>query len=81
MFDIIVFFQFIQITFIYFPYLFSIRSPGLPCLQINAQDTYDIRFGRYLYAWKDKEIIFLTQWVSWSTKIGVTHNHQNKTVF
>jgi hypothetical protein len=81
MFDIILSFQFVQITFIYFPYLFLIRNTGPPYLQINAKDTYDLRFGCYLYAWKDMEIIFPTQLVSWSTKIRVVCNHQNKVVF
>jgi hypothetical protein len=70
-FNILVSFQFVQITFIYFPYLFSIRNPGPHCFQINEQNAYDLRFGCSLYAWKDNEIIFLTQPVSLSTKIGV----------
>jgi hypothetical protein len=40
--------QFIQITFIYFSYLFSIQSLGPSFLQINAQDAYDLGFG-HLY--------------------------------
>jgi hypothetical protein len=67
--------------FIYFSYLFSIRGPRPTCIQINAQDTYDLWFGRSLYAWKDKEIIFPTQPVSWSTKIGVSRNCRNKIIF
>jgi hypothetical protein len=66
--NIIVSFQFIQITFIYFSYLFSIRSPVASCLQIDAQDTYDLWFGCSLYAWKEKEIIFPMQPVSWLIK-------------
>jgi hypothetical protein len=77
-FNIIVSFQFVQIMFIYFSYLFPIQSAGPPCLQINAQDTYDVRFGCSLYTWKDKEIIFSTQPVSWSTKIRVACNRQKK---
>jgi hypothetical protein len=42
MFNIHIYIQFVQITFIYFPYLFLIRSTGPPCLQINAQDAYDL---------------------------------------
>jgi hypothetical protein len=69
-----VYFQFDQITFIYLPYLFLIRSPRPPCIQINAHDAYDLRFGCFLYAWKDKE-------VSCSIKIGVAGNHKNKIIF
>jgi hypothetical protein len=50
------------------------RDPESPCLQIDAQDVYNLRFECSSYAWKDKEISFPTQPVSWSTKIGVTHN-------
>jgi hypothetical protein len=50
MFNIHVYFQFVQIRFIYFSYLFLIRSPGPPCLQINAHDAYDVRFRCSLYA-------------------------------
>jgi hypothetical protein len=78
--NILVYFQFVQITFIYFTYLFPIRSLGPHCLQINAQHVYNLQFGRSLYAWKDKELIFQTQPVSWSSKIGVTHNHRNKII-
>jgi hypothetical protein len=81
MFNILVYFQFVQITFIYFPYLFLIWSSGPPCLQINVQDPYDLQFGRSLYAWKDKEIIFLMELVSWLNKIGVTCNQTNNIVF
>jgi hypothetical protein len=52
--------------------LFSIQSPGLPCIQIHAQDAYYLQFGHSSYAWKDKEIYFSMQLVSWSIKIGVT---------
>jgi hypothetical protein len=38
MFDIILSFQFVQIAFIYFPYLFLIQNAGPSYLQINAQD-------------------------------------------
>jgi hypothetical protein len=78
--NILVYFQSIQITFIYFTYLFLIQSPVPPCLQINAHDAYALQFGRSLYAWKDKEIIFSTQLVSWSSKFGVARNHRNKII-
>jgi hypothetical protein len=81
MFNIIFSFQFVQITFIYFQYLFLIRSLGPPYLQINAHDAYDLRFGRSLYAWKDNEIIFPTQQVLWLIKIRVARNRRNKIVF
>jgi hypothetical protein len=80
-FDILVYFQFVQIKFIYFPYLFLIQSLGPSCLQINARDTYNLWFGHSLYAWKDKEIIFPMQLVSWSIKIRVAHNYRNKIIF
>jgi hypothetical protein len=32
--------------------LFLIWSPGQPCLQIHAHDTYDLRFGHSSYAWR-----------------------------
>ncbi len=51
------------------------RSPGPHCLQIDAHDTHDLRFGCSSYAWKAKEIRFPMQPVSWSTKIGVVCNH------
>jgi hypothetical protein len=50
-------------------------------LSNNVQDASDLRFGLYTYAWKDKEIVFPMPPVSWSTKIGVGRNHQNKTDF
>jgi hypothetical protein len=79
--NIFVSFQFVQITFIYFPYLFPIQSLEPPCLQINAQDVYDLQFGHSLYACKHKKIIFLMQSASWSTKIGVIRNYRNKIIF
>jgi hypothetical protein len=69
--NILVSFQFLEITLIYFPYLFPIRSLGSPYLQINIHNAYDLRFGRSSYAWKDKEIRLLTQLVPWSTTIWV----------
>jgi hypothetical protein len=29
-----------------------IQSPGPPCIQIDAQDAYDLQFGRSIYEWK-----------------------------
>jgi hypothetical protein len=43
------------------------QSAGAPCLKIDAHDT--------------KEINFSMQLVSWSNKIGFTHNLQNKIDF
>jgi hypothetical protein len=34
------------------------QSPGLPCIQINVQIAYNLRFARSTYARKDKEINF-----------------------
>jgi hypothetical protein len=56
------------------------RSPGPHCLQIDAHDTHDLRFRCSSYVWKDKEIRFPMQLVSWSSKIGVTCNHRNKII-
>jgi hypothetical protein len=57
------------------------RSPGPPCIQIDVQIAYDLCFGRYTYARKDKEITFPMEPVLCPTKIGVVHNHQNNTDF
>jgi hypothetical protein len=57
------------------------RSSGSPCIQINVQIAYDLRFGRSTYAWKVKEITFSIALVSYPTKIGVVRNHQNNTDF
>jgi hypothetical protein len=38
------------------------QSPGPPCIQIDTQGKYDLRFGRSKYAWKDKEIKFQPRW-------------------
>jgi hypothetical protein len=64
MFNILVSSKFVQIMLIYFPYLFLIQSPEPSCLQINTHDTYEFQFGHFVYAWKDKKIIFPTQSVS-----------------
>ena len=50
------------------------RSPGPPCIQIDAQDAYDLRFERSTYARKAKEIAFLMELVPYPTKIGVIRN-------
>jgi hypothetical protein len=75
MFNVLLSFYFVQITFMYFPYLFLIQSSGPPCLQINALDAYDLQFRRSLYIWKDKEIILPMQWVSWLNEIRITRSH------
>jgi hypothetical protein len=46
-----------------------------PCIQIDVQIVYDIRFERSTYAQKAKEINFSVAPVSCQTKIGVVHNH------
>jgi hypothetical protein len=57
------------------------RSPGPPCIQIDVQITYELRFGRSTYARKAKEITFPIELVSCPTKIGVIRNHQNSIDF
>jgi hypothetical protein len=57
------------------------RTPEPPHIQIDVQISYDLRFGRYTYAWKDKEIRFPMVLVSCPTKIGAARNHQNSTDF
>jgi hypothetical protein len=57
------------------------RSPGPPCIQIDVQIAYNLRFGRSTYARKDKEITFPMEPVPCPSKIGVVHNHQNNTDF
>jgi hypothetical protein len=56
-------------------------SSGPPCIQIDVQSAYDLRFRRSTYAWKPKEIPFPMELVSCPTKIGVIRNHQNTTNF
>jgi hypothetical protein len=51
------------------------RSSGPPCIQIDVQIAYDLRFGRSTYARKAKQINFLMAQVSCPTKIGVVRNH------
>jgi hypothetical protein len=57
------------------------QSPGPPCIQIDVQMAYNLRFGRSTYARKDKEITFPMKLVSCPTKIMVIRNHQNSTNF
>jgi hypothetical protein len=57
------------------------RSSGPPHIQIDIQIAYALHFGRSTYAWKGKEITFPMELVSYPTKIGVIHNHQNNTDF
>jgi hypothetical protein len=57
------------------------RSIGSPRIQINVQIAYDLRFRHSTYARKAKEINFLMELVSYLTKIGDVHNHQNSTDF
>jgi hypothetical protein len=57
------------------------RSSGPPRIQINVQIAYDLRFVRYTYAQKAKEINFPMTLVSCPTKIRVVRNHQNTTNF
>jgi hypothetical protein len=51
------------------------QSPGLSRIQIDVQIAYDLRFGRSIYAQKDKEIIIPMAPVSCPAKIGVVHNY------
>jgi hypothetical protein len=51
------------------------HSTGPPCIQIDVQIAYDLRFGRSTYARKDKEITFPMIPLSCPTKIGVICNH------
>jgi hypothetical protein len=57
------------------------QSTGPPCIQIDVQIAYDLRFGHSTYAQKDKEITFPMALVSCPTKIIVIRNHQNNTNF
>jgi hypothetical protein len=57
------------------------RSTGPPCIQIDIQIAYNLRFGSSTYARKDKEINFPMTLVSCPTKIRVVRNHQNSTDF
>jgi len=53
------------------------RNPGPPCIQIDVQDAYELRFGRSTHARKAKKITFPMGLVPCPTKIGVGRNHQN----
>jgi hypothetical protein len=57
------------------------QSPEPPCIQIDVQIAYNLRFGCSIYAQKDKETTFPIALVSCPTKIGVVCNHQNSTNF
>jgi hypothetical protein len=50
-------------------------SPGLPRLQINVQDAYQIEFGCSTYARKEDEIAFPKALVPCRTKIILDQNH------
>jgi hypothetical protein len=63
------------------PSLSPTRSSGPPCIQIDVQIAYDLRFGHSTYARKAKEITFPLALVACPTKIGVIHNHKNTTDF
>jgi hypothetical protein len=57
------------------------QSLGPPCLQIDVQDVSNHQFGWSAYFLKDKEITFPMPLAVWSTKIGVSHNRENKSDF
>jgi hypothetical protein len=57
------------------------QSPGPPCIQIDVQIAYDLRFGCSTYARREKEITFPMELVSCPTKIRVVYNHQDNTDF
>jgi hypothetical protein len=63
------------------PSLSPTRSAGPPCIQIDVQIVYELRFGCSTYAPKAKEIAFPMETVSYTYKIGVVHNHKNSTDF
>jgi hypothetical protein len=46
------------------------QSPGPPQIQIDVQDSYEIRFGRSTYARKEDEIKFRMELVPCPTIIG-----------
>jgi hypothetical protein len=52
-------------------------SPGLPRLQINVQDAYQIEFGCSTYARKEDEIAFPKALVPCRTKIILDQNRWN----
>jgi hypothetical protein len=57
------------------------QSPRPPRIQIDVQIAYNLCFGRSTYAQKAKEITFPMEPVSYPSRIGVVHNHQNSTDF
>jgi hypothetical protein len=63
------------------PSLSPTRSREPPHIQIDVQIAYDIYFGRSTYTKKAKETKFPMALVSYPSKIGVVHNHQNSTNF
>jgi hypothetical protein len=63
------------------PSLSPTRCPGPPDIEIVVQIAYDLRFGRSIYARKDKEITFPMELVTCPTKIGVVRNYQNSSDF
>jgi hypothetical protein len=63
------------------PSLSPTWSTGPPCIKINIQIAYNLRFVHSTYAQKGKEINFPMAPVSCPTKIGVVRNHQNSTDF
>jgi hypothetical protein len=63
------------------PSLSPTRSPGPPCIQIDVQIAYDVRFRCSTCARKAKEINFPMEPVRCLTKVRVICNHQNSTNF
>jgi hypothetical protein len=54
-----------------------IRIPGTVCTKIVAQITYQLRFGRSLYGWKDKRINFPMELVSYPNSFWVHRKRWN----
>ena len=54
-----------------------VRTAGAGLTKTDAQATYRLRFGRSIYHWKAKEIIFPTQLIPYQNTLGVDGNHQN----
>jgi hypothetical protein len=57
------------------------RSSVPPCIQIDVQIAYNLRFVCSTYAQKAKEINFPMALVPCPTKKGVVRNYQNSTDF
>jgi hypothetical protein len=51
---------------------------GVGLMKTDAHTTYLLRFRCSRYHWKDKEIRFLTQFVSRQNMLGADENHHNK---